>query len=378
MIKQMRKVFVMGAIVAACGVSANTAQAQTSQSCTDAVYGTAGSTYQYSACTANNTANQASTVATSTAVLSTAASQASGLVANRVSSAMGGSSAFNVASNGFAVNSEGMAAGNHKGRFGAWVSGQYSSVEDENTDTAFDGNVYSVMAGIDYKVTPRAIVGLAVGYEDTDIDTDYNRGNLEADGYTIAPYVGYQLTDNASVNLTVGYSDLEYDTDRLDPTSNNAITGSTDSERYFIDASVNGRHNLRGNWNLYGTASVFFASEEKDAYTETESNGQTIAVAEEETDLGVASLEARLGYQYQQVEPYALAGFSYDFTKDEAPVAAGQSTSSLDDEDFGGRFGAGLNFQFAPNVTGSVEAYTVEFRDDYEEYTVNGGLRVKF
>lgn len=378
MIKHLKKTIAMTAVVAACGVYSGTAHAQESTSCSDSVYGTSGSTYTYSGCTANNTASQASTVATATAVLSAAASQSAGLVSSRVSSAMGGGSSFNVADNGFAVSSEGMAAGDYRGKFGAWVSGSYSDVEDNNTSTAFDGNVYSAMAGIDYKVTPRAIIGLAVGYEDTDIDTTYNRGNVSADGYTVAPYIGYKLTDTSSVNLTVGYSDLEYDTSRLDPNSNNSITGSTDADRYFIDASVNGAHNLQGNWNLFGKGSVFYASEEKDAYTERESNGSTIAVTSADNDLGVVSAEARLAYTMDMIEPYGLVGVSYDFTKDEAPVAAGQSRSSLDDEDFAAKFGAGLNFQLAPNVTGSFEGYTVEFRDDYDEYTFTGGLRVKF
>ena len=58
------------------------------------------------------------------------------------------------------------------------------------------------------------------------------------------------------------------------------------------------------------------------------------------------------------------------------PVAAGQT---LSDDDFGVKFGAGINLiNMGSNVTGGVEAYTVEFRDDYEEYVVNAGLRVKF
>jgi outer membrane autotransporter protein len=271
-----------------------------------------------------------------------------------------------------------MAAGDYRGKFGAWVSGAYSDVQDDNVSTKFDGNVYSAMAGIDYKVTPRAIIGVAVGYENTDLDTTYNRGTLEADGYTVAPYIGYMLSDSSSVNLTAGYTSLDYDVTRLDPNNSARLTGTTDADRYFIDASVNGKHNLQGNWNLFGKAAVFYASEEKDAYVETESTGATVNVASADNDLGVVSAEAKFAYTMEMVEPYLLTGVSYDFTKDEAPVAAGQSRSSLDDEDFAAKFGAGLNFQLAPNVTGSFEGYTVEFRDDYDEYTFTGGLRVKF
>jgi outer membrane autotransporter protein len=95
-------------------------------------------------------------------------------------------------------------------------------------------------------------------------------------------------------------------------------------------------------------------------------------------------LEARLGYGFRFAEPYVLAAADYDFAKDEAAVGTGtslvsaQQKSSLDEKDFGARLGGGLNFQLGSNMTGGVEAYTVEFRDDYQEYTVSGGLRLNF
>ena len=131
-------------------------------------------------------------------------------------------------------------------------------------------------------------------------------------------------------------------------------------------------------WHLNGKFGVFYANEDKDGFTETESNGATITQASNDTDFGQFQLDARLGYMFQYVEPYALVGLEYDFTKDEASVGAGQSKASLDDEDFGARLGGGLNLRLGPNVTGGFEAYTVEGRDDYEEITGTGNLRIEF
>lgn len=372
----------MASIVMLFGFGAQKAQAQsTTYSCTNTTL-YEGGTYSDSDCTTNNTANQASTVATSTAVLKAASTQSAGLVSDRINNALGGGSSFNVAANGFAA-STGVAAGGSEDKLGVWISGTYSDVEDDSPNTKFEGDVYSTMAGIDYKVSDSTLIGLAFGYESTEIDTEYNGsatqdGLLEADGYTIAPYIGLSLSESASANLTVGYSKLDYDTVRYDPNTSNRITGSTDAERYFVDASVAGTHMYDENWRVRGKVGVFYASEEKDAFTETETGGATIANASTDSDLGQATLDVKLGYVYKQVEPYALAGVEYDFTKDEAPVAAGQTRSALDEEDFGAKFGAGLNFQLAPNITGSFEGYTVEFRDDYSEYTFKGGLRATF
>lgn len=337
--------------------------------------------YIYGNCSTNNTANQSSTVATAATVLRTAASQSSRLISSRVSNALDGNSGFNMASNGFSA-STGMSAGDGwRGKTGLWVAGSFASVEDNNTDTAFDGEVYNGFAGVDYKIAPNTVIGISLGYESSDIDTEYNGtatqdGNVEGDGYTIAPYVGVSITDKISADLMAGYSDLEYDTLRFDPVSGTRITGSTDAERYFVSGGVNGQHRFYENWRLRGRASIFYANEEKDAFTETYTGGTTVAVADQETELGQALLDARLGYMFSHVEPYALVGAEFDFAKDEGEVAVGQTPSN--DDDFGAKFGGGVNFQITPNFSGGVEAYTVEFRDDYDEYAVTGGLRARF
>lgn len=386
MIKNLKFTAVLGAAIAVFGLSSG--QAQASYSCSGNGFSNYASSYgSYGACDGTDT--QASTVTTSTAVLATAASASAKLVSSRVSDAIGGAGGVNVAANGFSA-STGASAGGHTGQVGAWVSGSWSNLEDDNTDTAFEGDVFNVMGGVDYRITPKAVVGIAVGYEDLDIDTEYNgfggnNGQLEGDGYTIAPYIGGEIAPDVTANLTVGYSDIEYDTVRFDPLTGNRITGSTDADRYFVNASVAGDHMIDSNWRLRGKTAIFYANEDKDAFTETEaanaalSTAQTqISQADSDTDFGQISVDAKLGYVFDMVEPYALVGLDFDYAKDEAPVAAGETRGSLDDEDFGARFGAGVDFNLGHNVKAGIEGYTVEFRDDYNEYTVTGGLRVEF
>lgn len=346
--------------------------------------GATGQTYtngtNTTSCLYNNTANQSSAAVTATAILKTATAQTAGLVANRISNALSGGDTFNVAANGFAA-SKGISAGNGMYAGGVWVAGSFTDLEDENVATAADGNVYSGLAGVDFHVSDNAVVGISVGYENTDIDTTFNGsatedGSIEGDGYTIAPYVGFNLGNGANASLTAGYSDLSYDLVRFDPLSDERITGSTDAERYFVSAAAGGSHMLDAAWRLRGNASVFYANEQQDDYTETSASGVATSQAGEDTDFGQLGVNAKLGYVFEGFEPYALAGIEYDFSKDDVEVASTQTAN--DDEDFGARFGGGLDLHLSPNVTGGVEAYTVEFRDDYNEYNVTGGLRVNF
>ncbi|MDZ7737050.1 MAG: autotransporter outer membrane beta-barrel domain-containing protein [Gammaproteobacteria bacterium] len=84
-----------------------------------------------------------------------------------------------------------------------------------------------------------ALFGIAIGYEHTDIDTGFNRGNVESDGFTIAPYAGFLLDDLLSVDATLGYTRIDVDQFRTDPASGARITSGTISDRWFASANMN-------------------------------------------------------------------------------------------------------------------------------------------
>ncbi|MFP6758785.1 MAG: autotransporter domain-containing protein, partial [Alphaproteobacteria bacterium] len=73
----------------------------------------------------------------------------------------------------------GMSAGGGDGRLGIWVSGGWSSIEDDFVSTAYDGNLYSVLFGADYQMNDRLLAGIPFGYESSNIDTTFNTGNSE-------------------------------------------------------------------------------------------------------------------------------------------------------------------------------------------------------
>jgi uncharacterized protein with beta-barrel porin domain len=139
----------------------------------------------------------------------------------------------------FAIDADrtGMAAGGGDGRLGVWVSGGWSQIEDDLTSTAYDGNLYNGLVGADYQFNDRFLGGLALGYESANIDTTFNAGSIESDGFTIAPYAGYVLNRYLTVDVSGGYSFIDYDMDRT--TGGTRVTGSTDSNRWFLGGNLN-------------------------------------------------------------------------------------------------------------------------------------------
>jgi len=382
---KMMKALAVAAVGLAVGGFAHTAEA--SYSCSDSTYGTTGTytaTYgsTYSDCDANNSANANSTTVSAVAALQAAATQTAGIIANRVAGAVNnGSASFQVAQNGFSA-STGKAAGDESNAPAVWVAGSWTRSDDNGADTASEGDIFTGLVGVDFEAADNVVLGISAGYEDSDFDTAYNgfgsdEGSLEGKGWIIAPYAAFDL-GGVVASLSAGYTAVDYDTVRYDPSSGNRITGSTEADRYFVSAGLGSSYSLGNNFRLRSNASVFYASEEKDAFTETEAaTSATISQDEDTTELGQAAVDFRLGYAMQQVEPYALVGASFDFAKSDVPLATGQTESGTQD-DFAAKFGGGLILHMGEGVSGGIEAYTSEFREDYNEYNATANVRVKF
>lgn len=370
-----------------------------SYSCSNSVYGVSGTFYEPTAsgnrnvfarvgypidltrCNLGGTANEASTVATSQAVVRIASAQTANLISNRIGNVTSGQgTGFASTGNGFAVGS-GLAGGNGTEGIGVWASGTFTSLEDDVVSTAFDGEIWTVMVGVDYKVDSNWLVGVGLGYEDIDLSTSFNEdvatgedGKLEGTGYTIAPYMSYAFTDMLSFQLTGGYSAVEYDT--VSFSSSSRGTGTTDADRYFVKGALAAYYPV-DEWRLSGNIGILYADEDKDAFTETFEDGTTRAQASQDSDITQLTLNTYWGYEIEEgIQPYAIAGLEYDLSKTDITVSAGQVQPN-NDEDFGGVFGGGFKF-YADGVTAGIEATTVEFRDDFEEYRIQGNVRVEF
>ena len=147
----------------------------------------------------------------------------------------------------------GLAGGEHDDvrRFNIWANGAYSNYEDTLSSTSIDGETWNATGGVDYLFLDWLIAGLSLGYEDSNLDTNYNRGHVDTDGVTVSPYVLFLLNRYISVDGAVGYSNIDIDQDRTLPGTATVVTSSLDAERFFGSAGINASF-WRGNWNFSG------------------------------------------------------------------------------------------------------------------------------
>jgi hypothetical protein len=379
-----------------------------SYSCSHSVYGQGGTymtgynaasaantTYQsrstYTAgCTAGNTSSSAGSVVTAATTLRAATKQTLGIIGTRIQQVKlaeaegeGKPVVYGLTdSTGKGMYDQGtigLSGGNPNKGIGVWVQGSYTWLEDKNTATNFDGNIYTIMAGADYRINKHLLVGISGGYENTSLDTKFNNGNLDASGFVVAPYLTVRLTDIFSIDATGGYAWLNYDVDRKETVSTGEkFTGEFDSTRWFAAASLNADYVAMKKIKLHGEAGYSYTREDQDAYTEksatTSLSNRNIAA--NDVALGMAFLGARVGYDFGFVTPYIMVRGEYDLSKDDVAVAANQLKPK--DDDFGLRVGGGLDFAIGPMFSGMMQGETVLFRDNYSEHRALAKLRLDF
>ena len=384
-------------IAAVAAVGANKANAQNftvatmnAYSCSDAVYGSSGTYFvaanlygtarsvYTSACEGNNTSNAPGSVVTAAVTLRAATAQTAGLISNRISFVRNQASArvpYSVSLDENGNAHLGFAGGMKDKGIGIWVQGSITHLDNDSTATKYDGNVITALVGIDKAFKDKFLVGLSRGYEDTDLDTSFNRGNLDGKAYIIAPYASLALKKGFSVDVSLGYARVDYDQDRLESQTDEKFTANgVDANRYFGTLNVNASRKIK-KANVGATLGVLYSHEKRDSFTETGTTGVSVAVSSQSTKVGQARFGVNAGVNLGKINPYAKITGVYDFTKTKVDVGASQASPAQDD--FGADFTVGVNLR-AKNFTGTVEGYTSQFRDDWTEYGGTVRLRVDF
>jgi hypothetical protein len=272
--------------------------------------------------------------------------------------------------NGFMLGQgTGLAAGEGGTRYGAWGSYAYSDFENDFAATAFDGNRHNVLAGADFSPWERTVFGVAFGYENSDIDTGFNRGNMDSEGFSFAPYFGALLTDTWSLDFNFGYTTIDIDQYRTAGATR--VTSSPDAHRWFGTFNVNGLTTY-GNWILGAKIGTMYAQQRVDDFTESDGT----RVAELKSEVGQWNVGGNVAYSWGSFEPFASLVYENDFNSTEITVAGGGPQPANDEDDF--LFGLGVRYYSRNGITGNIEWNKRFDRADFDEDTISATIRADF
>jgi len=319
------------------------------------------------------TANSPSSAVTESVLFNTQIQSTVNDISNRVAgavSAMRTSLRPRITDNQFKLEGmTGLNAGDGVGMpYGVWGNYSYTDYENDLSSTAFDGSSHGFLGGIDFGIREGTILGVAFGYESSDIDTGFNGGNQDTDSFTIAPYFGAILDDILSVDFNIGYSRVEYDQYRTSGTTR--VTSSPEADRWFGAFNLNAITFI-DNWILGGRVGFLYASSTIDSYTE--SNGT--AVADSRTKVSTANIAGDVSYIYGNFEPFLNLAYQYDLRQEKISVPAGPQPSNDRDDIL---LAAGVRYFEKSGVSGNLEYSKRLLRDDFDEDRISLTVRVDF
>ena len=164
----------------------------------------------------------------------------------------------------------GGASGDYQfGDIGVFVNAQYTTGDENRTEfqTGYDFDFYGLTVGADYRFTDNLVAGLALGYEDGDVDYDRNAGDLDTEDYNVHLFGSYYAESGLFLDVLLGYGSSDYDLDRnisytltdlntgAQNTARQTAKSDTDADRY--EFSVGGGYAMvRGPWTVTPTARI--------------------------------------------------------------------------------------------------------------------------
>jgi outer membrane lipase/esterase len=292
---------------------------------------------------------------------------------------------------------------------GAWTTGD---VDATSREAGFDFDGGGVTGGVDYRLTPSLILGIALGYAGTSADFQDDAGKVDVDDLSVSLYGTYYATNQFYVDgiATVGWSsyDLERRIRYSIPTVPAVGTGITtvdqvataDPDGFGFGIGAAAGYDFHwGALTAGPIGRVNYARSEVDGYREQINAagagfGLALDVESQTVESLVTGLGAQVSYavstaigvivpqlRFEWVHEFLNDARTYKsrFVNDPTPSAATtiQWGTDAPDRDFF-NLGAGVAATFARGISAFVYYETVLDLRDVTQHRVAGGVRVEF
>ena len=274
----------------------------------------------------------------------------------------------------------GIAAGdNTTFNWGTWANISRTNGGSDVIYQEFDSALYSTLVGFDRSYSENLIYGIAFGYDNNDVETDFNLGEQDITSFTIAPYLGYVINQNFTFDLSAGYSGIDIDQTRLVPTGGGPviISDNTDSDRFFVSGNLNGYTRYK-DFVFSGRLGVIYANDDRDAIDETRTTGETSG--SHTVELGELQVGGDIAYSAWKLEPYATFFYEYDFIYEDLNLDPGLiaafGNAANDPSDF--RIGFGARYFGNDGFSSTLEWTAIADRSEFDSQILSLTLRLDF
>jgi len=289
-------------------------------------------------------------------------------------------------------------------KLGLWVRGNYSFGKKKQSEATpgFEADQWSLMAGVDYRLSDKAVVGVALSYGDSDVKfKPSGEGGLATTSWAGSLYGSLYAARNFYIDAIINLSDSDYEArrsieyeDALGPVSAQA-RGETGGLSLSGGASM-GYDFLIGGLTLSPTAGVLYVDSYIDSFIERGAAGLNLAYEQQDFTSMTTTLGLRATFAWNRswgvLLPYLRADFvrEYEddvevfgarFAADPVGTPSGNSAPILirsDNPDRSyWRLAAGFSAQLPHGISGYVEYQRLESFQFVDFQDISVGLRAQ-
>ena len=277
------------------------------------------------------------------------------------------------------------------GRLSGWVDlfGTFVDQDRVDNNSGFKYDTGGVALGIDTPINENWVLGISMGFANTDVDFDNANWDSEFDAYHFGIYGSYN-TESYYIDTAFSYARNEYDSDRL--INFGGINRRAESDHDGNDYSIylGGGYNLNfKNWNFIPTLSLQYTYHDEESFTENGAGGLNLHVDAFDADSVMSQLGFRLGRSFQVKKMKMDAEFSAKWAHEYADIdhmvtarfagtTAGSFTvAGIEPDRDSALLGLAITAQVKKNIKAYL-SYDSELREDFDAQTISGGIRVDF
>ncbi|MFV3406247.1 autotransporter domain-containing protein [Pseudomonas sp. NY15463] len=204
-----------------------------------------------------------------------------------------------------------------------WTDGFVNTGSNRTRGTKDNSfTTYGLSAGMDYRLSPRTVVGVGFGYGNDRADIGEHDTRNEGDALGLAAYLSVNPLSEVYIDALLGYNRISFDSRRYvtaDP-SNGYARGSRDADQLF--ASLTASYEYRqGPLSLAPYARINSSYTKLDAYSERGGGAFALAYEEQTLRYFTSFLGVRSGYdidtRFGVLTPRVGLAWGHNFSRNE-------------------------------------------------------------
>ena len=275
-------------------------------------------------------------------------------------------------------------------KLAAFITGDFNTGDRQNTSTTtgFNIDTKGVTVGIDYPVTDRIALGLAVSNSNSNNQLNDNRGKVGLNSTALSIYGSYQR-DKLYADALISYGWDSFDlTRRIKVTGFDRATANPSGNRF--SAGVSGGYDLgAGGLSVGPIVGLRYTKVDINGYTEQNGDILNLKVNPQQANSVLFNIGAQVAYSFRTnfgtLSPYISASYDRELANNSRQIVTELVTQpgipmrtnvTADGPDFV-RLSTGLQAQFANNLVVGF-GYKRLFGGNGSENNFNAQLRYQF